>query len=118
MKLNSLSREMDNVSRLFMSSSDSKKDAEKGLSLVGDFPIGQGEEEVDVEEKVSIRKKIAYPDDQDSQINIQSRVQTLVREGYDISRIELKKYTNIEQPGRKEIREEEIILFLKDPGAD
>lgn len=118
MKLNSLTREMDNVSRLFMSSSDNEKDADKGLSLVNEFPQGRNVDGVDVEEKVSIQKKIAYSNDQVSQLNIQNHLQTLIRDGYDICRIELKKHTNTEKPGRKEIKEEEIILFLKETDAD
>ena len=57
MKLNSLTREMDNVSRLFMSSSDNVKDADKGLSLVNELPQWQSEEGIEVEEKVSIQNK-------------------------------------------------------------
>jgi hypothetical protein len=101
-----------------MSSGDNVKDADKGLSLVNELPQGQSEEGIEVEEKVSIQKKVAYSNDQDSQLNIQNRIQALVREGYDICRIELKKHTDIKETGRKEIREEEIILFLKETGAD
>lgn len=113
MGLNSLSREMDNVSRLFMSSNDNEEDAEKNLSIVKELPLNGVEEGVDIEEKISTQKKIAYPDNQDSQINIKRRLQELISKGYDINRIELKKNTDIDKPGRKETREEEIVIFLK-----
>jgi hypothetical protein len=118
MKPNSISREMDNVSRLFMSSSDDGNEAENSQSFIEELPLDNREEDVEIEEKVSVQKKIAYPNDHNAQTNMQQRLQTLVREGYKISRIELKKNRNIEKPGRKETREEQVILFLKESGAE
>ena len=112
--MNSISREMDNVSRLFMSSSDDEKKAESSQSLNKKSPPNNMEEDVEIEENVSVQKKFAYPDNPNFQNKIMIRLQTLVREGYNICRIELKKNTNIKGPGRKETKNEQVILYVKE----
>ena len=111
--MNSISREMDNVSRLFMSSSDDGNKTENSQSLIKESPLINSEEGVEIEEKVSIQKKFAYPDNPDFQNKIMIRLQTLVREGYNIRRIELKKNTIINGPGRIDTKDEEFILYVK-----
>ncbi len=116
--MKSLSREMDNVSRLFMSSSDDGNDTEHGRSLIKELPLNKKVEDVEIEEKVSIQKKYAYPNDPDTLNNIMIRLQTLVRHGYNIRRIELNKNTNIKGPGKKETIDEQVILFVKESEAE
>lgn len=116
--MNSYSREMDNVARLFMSSGDDGNDTEISRSNIKELPLKKKKENVEIEENVSIRKKFAYPNDPNTQSNMLIRLQTLVKQGYNIWRIELKKKTNIKNPGRKETLDEQVILFRKEPEVE
>ena len=116
--MNSYSREMGNVARLFMSSGDDAKDIESIQSNIKELPLNNKKENVEIEENVSIRKRFAYPNDPNAQSNMLLRLQTLVKQGYNIWRIELKKKTNIKNPGRKETLDEQVILFRKEPEAE
>ena len=97
-----------------MSSGDDGNDTESSQSHIKEVPLINKKEDIEIEENVSIQKKFAYPNDLNVQNKMMLRLQTLVQEGYDISRIELKKKTNIKKSGRKKILDEQVIFFIKE----
>jgi hypothetical protein len=104
-------RELGNVSDLFISSSEEEKAPAKRLF---ENRSGQAEDEGEVEESVTLQKKIAYPNTRNAQESIWRCLSNYVREEYMIHHIELRKTSDILEPGVKKRREEEITIILKE----
>lgn len=110
-------RELENISNYFITSSDEKKTRVENLFEDRGISSGRADEEFEVEERVSIRKEIEYIDTQNAQENIKRRIFAHLQDDYIISRIELRKTSDILQPKRKKRQEEEIIIILKEAQA-
>jgi len=117
MEKNNPRRELENISNYFITSSEEKKTPVENLFEDRGIYSGRADEEFEVEESVSIRKKIEYLDTQNAQENIKRCLFGHLQEDYIISRIELRKTADILQPKRKKRREEEIIILLKEAPA-
>jgi hypothetical protein len=106
-----MSRELENVTKLFISSSDDEISAESQLR-------GQGaaleDDASEVEETVRVQKKIAYPNTRNAQEHMKKCLLDHLQKDYLISRIELKKATDILEPKVRSCRQEEITICLKD----
>jgi len=70
----------------------------------------------DIEEHVSIRRNIAYPDTSNSQQDILKSFSKHLEENYRIKRIELRKTDRISRPGMKKYIEENITIFIHKGG--
>ena len=106
-----MNRELENVTKLFISSSDEKTSMEDQLQGRGALP----EDDVsEVEETVRVHKKIAYPNTRNAQEHMKRCLLEHLQKDYLISRIELKKATDILEPKVRRCRQEEITIFLKD----
>jgi hypothetical protein len=70
MEKKSHGHELESVSSLFISSGEEKKTAAENLSEFKETYSDQREDESEVEERVSVRKRIAYPDTENAQDNI------------------------------------------------
>lgn len=75
----------------------------------------QAEDECEIEETVSVRKKIVYPSTGNGQQNMKTALFKHLGEGYDIMSIELRKADVVSEPRRRERREEEITILVKAP---
>lgn len=71
----------------------------------------------ELEEAVSVTRKMAYPDSESGQRGMKEVLFKYLQEGYEIRRVELRKRNRISQPGRRETRDEEISVFIKQNGA-
>lgn len=109
-----LGRELENVTNLFISSNNGGNSPAQGR-ISAQTPVatslGDG---IDIEETVHIQKKMAYPRTRKAQEELRKYLFERIQENYTISRIELKKTTDVFTQQQKTTREEEIIVFLKE----
>jgi hypothetical protein len=109
-------RGLENISNLFLSSSEKSKE---NLQQAGDQHEVEDRWEVgnqcEVEETVSVCKKLAFQHDENVQQNILRTLTKHLEEGYYLKRIDLQKNEDISKPRGKFRREEEVIIFIKDP---
>jgi hypothetical protein len=104
-------REMENIADFFISPKE--KDPVNGLKdFAGD--LDQGEEAFELEETVSVRKRIAFPDRENAQDHIRRCLLKYLEEEYKIHRVELKRSLDIDMPGNKKTTKEEVLILLKD----
>jgi len=69
----------------------------------------------EVEETVTVKKEIAYQNIGDVQQKIRSAISKHLQEGYSIRLISLRKSDEISGPGNRERRNEEVIIYTKQP---
>ncbi len=70
-------------------------------------------DECEIEETVSVQKKIAYPDTETAQKDIRDTLSNYLETGYTIKSIELKKFNDASTPKGKKIKKEEVTIFVK-----
>lgn len=107
-------QELARISDLFVSSSDKEETGPTGLFERQGACSDQVGDESEVEETVSVRKRIGYPNTENAQENIKRCLFKHLDEDYMICRVELKKTKNISQPRAKKRTQEEILIVLKD----
>ena len=73
------------------------------------------EENCEIEETINLQKKIAYPDTETAQKDMRKALFKYLEAGYSIRVIELRKVDEFSKPKRKELRKEDIIIFVKEP---
>ena len=76
------------------------------------FP-DQEDDNSEIEERITVDKKVAYPDTKAGQQNIRKTLLRYLEEGYSIRAAELIKSEQFSRTGRKEYRQKEIKIFLK-----
>lgn len=109
----SSAREMENIADYFISSNEKEEDPIQTLTELAE-DTDQAEEEFEVEEAVSVRKKIAYPDTENAQENIKRCLLKHLEDKYKIHRIELKRNIALEMPRSKRTTREEVLILLKE----
>lgn len=67
----------------------------------------------EIEETVTVQKKIAYPDTDSAQKDLRNTLSQYLEAGYRIKSVELKKFDEAATPKGKEIKKEDIIIFVK-----
>jgi hypothetical protein len=70
--------------------------------------------EYEVEELVRFNRKIAYPKNENAQKNLRKVLLEHLEEGFEIKSIELKKTDTISTPRRKDTRDVEVTIFVKE----
>ena len=112
-------QDLEKLPNLYISSGD------KETVSAEDLPEPKGPEpkemdpaqetgEFEVEERVSVRKRIAYPDTQGAQEDIKRSLFKHLEEDYSIRRVELKKTAQISSPKNIRRTKEEILIFIKE----
>ena len=97
-------RGLENISNLFLSTNEKAKENLK-----------QAEDQCKVEETVTVCKKLAFQNDENVQQNMIRTLSKHLEEGYNLKRIDLQKNEDISKPRGRMRREEEVIIFIKDP---
>jgi glycine cleavage system pyridoxal-binding protein P len=97
-------RGLENISNLFLSTSEKTKES-----------LQQGEDKFEIEETVSVCKKLAFQQDENVQQNMIKTLSEHIEQGYHIKRVDLQKNEDISKPGVRIRREEEVVIFIKDP---
>lgn len=106
-------QELSSISGLFISAQAEKKAPLPHVSDLSGMPWGHPKEDCEVEETVTVRKRICYPGTTTGRENIRKSLFGFLQEGYSICRIELKKTSETLRPGNRTTTNEEIALYLK-----
>ena len=111
-------RGLENISNLFLSTSEKVKEnlqpAEDQCEVEDQL---EAEDQCEVEETVSVCKKLAFQDDENAQQNMLRTLTKYLEEGYNLKRVDLQKNEDISKPKGRVRKEEEVIIFIKDPLA-
>ena len=113
MEKNGPAQELRSISGLFISG---REENQVPLSCVAgprETARGCPEQDCEVDETVTVRKRIAFPGERNGQENIRRSLSEFLQKGYSISRIELRKTCETLRPGHRTITNEEIALYLK-----
>ena len=106
-------QELGSISSFFISTPEEKRGPSAHVSELKGIAWGHPKDDCEVEEVVAVRKRIAYPNTRSSQENIKKNLFKFLQEGYAISRIELRKTSEKNEPGNRTVTTEEIALYLK-----
>ena len=120
MEKKSLGRGLDDISNMFLSPRKDEKISEANANheFVENKTSSDNTEPLcEIEENVSVRRNIAYPDTSNSQQDILKSFSRHLEENYRIKRIELRKTDRISRPGMKKYIDETITIFIH-KGAD
>ena len=110
-----LGRGLDDISDLFLTPRKDKKNPEENPDheVAGNTTVSDTIEPLcEIEEHVSVRRNIAYPDTSNSKQDILKSFSRHLEDNYRIKRIELRKTDRISRPGIKKCIEENITLFI------
>ena len=103
-------RGLENISNLFLSTSHKAKE---NFHQAED-PC-EAEDQYELEETVTVCKKIAFQDDENVQQNMIKTLSQHIEEGYHITRVDLQKNEDNANPRGRIRREEEVVIFIKAP---
>ena len=109
-------RGLENISNLFLSTSHKAK--ENFQQTQDQYEAGdqhEGEAQYELEETVTVCKKLAFQDDENVQQNMMKTLSQHIEKGYHIMRVDLQKNEDISKPGGRIRREEQVVIFIKAP---
>ena len=66
----------------------------------------------DIEESITVRRSIAYPDTPKAQKDLLKSLSKHLEENYSVKSIKLKKTDRISRPGMKKCTEERVTIFI------
>ena len=84
------------------------------INKLTSVPSDQIGENCEVEETVTVQKKIAYPDTEVAQKDMRNALSRYLEEGYKIKSVELKKFDEATTLKGKETKKQDIIIFVKE----
>ena len=73
----------------------------------------QAEDQCEIQETVTVRKKLAFYNDENVQKNMARSLSKHIEKGYNIRRIYLQKNEDISTPGSRIHRKENVIISIK-----
>ena len=106
-------QELSSISGLFISGQEINQAPLSCVSGPRGTASGCAEQDCEVDETVTVHKRITFPGERDGQENIRKSLSEYLQTGYSISRIELKKTYETLRPGHRTVTNEEIALYLK-----
>ena len=109
-------RSLEDLSHVFLSTSDETMDR----NMADEFPTADKNAAGslhhppdETEETVSVRRRIAYHDNDKVEENIRRAVYEHLRQGYRLKRVELQRKEDTGGPKNRVRREEEVTIFVK-----
>jgi hypothetical protein len=100
-----------------------KKNSEMGLEEISNIFLStkenanenlhQAEDQCEIQETVTVRKKLAFYKDENVQKNMARSLSEHIEKGYNIRRIYLQKNEDIITPGNRMHRKENVIISIK-----
>ena len=102
MEKKNLGRGLEEISNIFLST---KKNANENLH--------QAEDQCEIQETVTVRKKLAFYDDENVQKNMARSLAKHIEKGYNIRRIYLQKNEDISTSGSRIQRKKKVIISIK-----
>jgi hypothetical protein len=119
MEKNQPARSLEDLSHVFLSTSDQTSEGDKADELLASelnaADALQAPQEM--EETVSIRRRIAYHDHDGVEENMRRAVSEHLRQGYRLKRVELQRKEDSGEPKHRVRREEEVTIFVKGGGV-
>ena len=109
-----VSDELEEISRWFLSSSRGEGKEASKANESEERPPHPPESESEIDESVSVRRRISFPNSQRGQNEMKACLLSHLQENYLISRVELKRTSDHFQPKAKRSTKEEVLLYLKD----
>jgi hypothetical protein len=117
MKNGNNSQELEGISDWFISVNGEKTKASEPSQETGTKDYGLVDKECEVDELVTVRKRITVPNTQNAQDSIKELLQQHLEDSFALFRVELRKTAaNVETKARKS-RREEVIILLKEPSS-
>jgi hypothetical protein len=107
-------RELEGVASLFISPNNGGSYSSKRQS---DNMVPEDDAEsshIQVEEHLNIKRKMAYPSTPEGQEELKKYILKLIKEDYNITKIELNKSSNFSTQNKRALQEEDIVVFIKD----
>ena len=101
-------RGLENISNLFLSTSHKPKE----IFHEAEDPC-EAEDQYELEETVTVRKKLAFYNNENVQKNMAKSLSRHIEKGYNIRRIYLQKNEDISTPGNRIRRKENVIISIK-----
>jgi hypothetical protein len=102
MEKKNLGMDIEEISNIFLST---KENANENLR--------QDEDQCEIQETVTIRKKLAFYDDENVQKNMARSLSKHIEKGYDIRRICLQKNEDISTSESRIHKREKVIISIK-----
>jgi hypothetical protein len=102
MEKKSLGRGLEEISDIFLST---KENANENSP--------QAEGQCEIQETVTVRKKLAFYNDENVQNNMARSLSRHIEKGYNIKRIYLQKNEDSSTPGNRIHRKENVIISIK-----
>jgi hypothetical protein len=102
MEKKNLGMDLEEISNIFLSSKDN---ANKKLH--------HAEDQCEIQETVTVRKKLAFYDDENFQNNMTRSLSNHIEKGYNIRHIYLQKNEDISTLGNRIHRKEHVIISIK-----
>jgi len=93
---------LEEISNIFLST---KENATENLH--------HAQDQCEVQETVTVRKKLAFYDDENVQKNMARSLAKHIEKGYNIRRIYLQKNEDISTSGSRRHRKEKVIISIK-----
>lgn len=102
MEKKGLERGLEEISTIFLSTKENKNE-----------DLLRTEDECEIQETVTIRKKLSFYNDENVQRNMARSLSTHIEKGYHIRRIYLQKNEDISTPGSRTHKKEDVIISIK-----
>jgi hypothetical protein len=112
MKNGNNNQELEGISDWFISANDEKTKASERSQETRSKRYGLRERECEVDEVVTVRKRITVPNTEDAQNSMKELLQKHLEDRFALFRVEMRRTAGkVETKARKTIREEVIILL-------
>ena len=102
MEKKNLGRGIEEISNIFLSTNENANEN-----------AHQVEDQCEIQETVTVRKKLAFYNDKNVQKNMARSLSRHIEKGYHIRRIYLQKNEDISTPGNRIHRKENVIISIK-----
>ena len=102
MEKKNLGRGLEEISNIFLST---KENIDENLN--------HDEDQCEIQETVTVRKKLAFYNDENVQKNMAKSLSRHIEKGYNIKRIYLQKNEDISTPGSRIHKKEDVIISIK-----
>ncbi len=102
MEKKSLGRGIQEISNIFLSTKENSNENSH-----------QAKDQCEIQETVTVRKKLAFYNDENVQKNMARSLSKHIDKGYNIRRIYLQKNDDISTPGSRIHRKEDVIISIK-----
>jgi hypothetical protein len=102
MEKKSPGRGLEEISNIFLSTKENANESSP-----------QTENQCEIQETVTVRKKLAFYNNENVQKNMAKSLSRHIEKGYNIRRIYLQKNEDVSTPGNRIRRKENVIISIK-----